>query len=131
MREIVTVLNISNNVVNVTCSTKACKGCHNELFCSKKDSSFSVNNPNNLSITEGDMLEIEIPEKKAVFTVLTTLLFPLLFFIPGYFVGKLIRDNEPLIALIGFLFIALGFLLSSLFFKGRKKEYSPYIVRKL
>ena len=60
-----------------------------------------------------------------------SLLFPLLMFLPGYFVGRALTDNEVFMALTGFLFIGLGFLISWLFFRKRRKEYSPYIVKKL
>ncbi len=131
MRNVVSILSIDKGLVKVGCSSSACSGCHSESFCRNKDTSYIVNNPDNLSLKEGDFVEVEIPEKKAVFTIFMSLLFPLLMFIPGYFLGRLITDNEVFMALTGFLAIGLGFLISYLFFRGKKKEYSPYIVRKL
>lgn len=131
MRSVVSILSIENGTIKVGCSEGACSGCHSESFCRNKDTSYAVNNPNNLPVAEGDFVEVEIPEKKAVFTIFMSLLFPLMMFIPGYFIGKLLSDNEVIMALTGFLAIGLGFLISYLFFRGKKKEYSPYIVRKL
>lgn len=77
------------------------------------------------------MVEVEIPEKKALFTVFMSLLFPLLMFLPGYFIGRLVSSNEIIDALSGILFIGIGFLISHLFFRGKRREFSPYIVRRL
>ncbi len=131
MKTIVNVISNINGIIKVGCSTSACSGCHSESFCRNKDTQYEVNNPLELVINKGDTVEVEIPEKKALFTVFMSLLFPLLMFLPGYFLGRKISDNEITSALFGILFIALGFLISYLFFKGRRKEFSPYIVRKL
>ena len=131
MTQLVSVVSVKNGNVRVGCSSSACSGCHSETFCRKKDSTYEVNNTKGLDVKEGDLVEVEIPEGKAVFSVLMSLLFPLLMFIPGYFVGRSITENEVIMALFGFLFIGLGFLISWLFFRRRKKEYSPYIIRKL
>ncbi len=131
MRTIVNVISNVNGIIKVGCSSSACSGCHSESFCRNKDTQYEVNNPLELVINKGDTVEVEIPEKKALFTVFMSLLFPLLMFLPGYFLGRKISDNEITSALFGILFIALGFLISYLFFRGRKKEFSPYIVRKL
>ncbi len=131
MKTIVNVISNVNGIIKVGCSSSACSGCHSESFCRNKDTQYEVNNPLELVINKGDTVEVEIPEKKALFTVFMSLLFPLLMFLPGYFLGRKISDNEITSALFGILFIALGFLISYLFFRGRKKEFSPYIVRKL
>lgn len=131
MTQLVNVVSVKNGNVRVGCSSSACSGCHSETFCRKKDSTYEVNNTKGIDVKEGDLVEVEIPEGKAVFSVLMSLLFPLLMFIPGYFVGKSATENEVVMALFGFLFIGLGFLISWLFFRKRRKEYSPYITRKI
>lgn len=131
MRTAVSVLSNENGAIKVGCDSSACSGCHCETFCRNKDTSYEVNNPDNLNIKKGDMVEVEIPEKKAVFTIFMSLLFPLIMFLPGYFVGKAISSSEVVMALFGFCFIGIGFLISYLFFRKRRKEYSPYIIRKL
>lgn len=131
MRTTVSVLSIENGVVKVGCSSSACSGCHAETFCRNKDTSYEAVNRTGTALQQGDTVEVEIPEKKAVFTIFMSLLLPLIMFIPGYFVGRAFSSSEIVMALAGFLFIGLGFLFSYLFFRGKKKEYSPYIVRKL
>lgn len=131
MTQTVAVSEVKDGVITVGCSESACQGCHSETFCNRKGTTYEVGNPDNIALEPGDFVIIEIPEGKAVFTILMSLLFPLLMFLPGYFVGRALTDNEVLMALTGFLFIGLGFLISWLFFRKRQKEYSPYIVKKL
>ncbi len=131
MRNVVSIISIENGTVKVGCSSGACTHCHSESFCHNKDTSYAVNNPENIAVEKGDFVEVEIPEGKAIFTIFMSLLFPLVMFIPGYFVGKLLSNNEVVMAVTGFMAIGLGFLISYLFFRKKKKEYSPYIVRKL
>ncbi len=131
MRNVVSIISIENGTVKVICFSGACTHCHSASFCRNKDTSYAVNNPENIAVENGDFVEVEIPEGKAIFTIFMSLLFPLVMFIPGYFVGKLLSNNEVVMAVTGFMAIGLGFLISYLFFRRKKKEYSPYIVRKL
>lgn len=131
MKTIASVISIENGIIKVGCSSSACSGCHSESFCRNKDTSYECNNTSGIPLREGDMVEVEIPEKRALFTVFMSLLFPLLMFLPGYFIGRLVSSNEIIDALSGILFIGIGFLISYLFFRGRRREFSPYIVRKL
>lgn len=131
MKSIVSVISIDDRIIKVGCSSAGCSGCHSQAFCTNKDNSYEAVNRDNIKLNVGDMVEVEIPEKRAVFTIFMSLLFPLLMFLPGYFVGKKFSSSEIVMAMTGFLFIGIGFLISYLFFRGRKREYSPYIVRKL
>lgn len=131
MKTIASVISKAGRMIKVGCSTSSCSGCHNEAFCSNKDTSYEALNKDNIDLEEGDTVEVEIPEKRAVFTIFMSLLFPLLMFLPGYFTGRAFSDNEIVMALTGFLFIGIGFLISYLFFRGKRGEYSPYIIRKL
>ncbi len=131
MTQIVSVISTDNGIVRVGCSSSACQGCHSETFCRNKDTSYEVLNTMGLDLRKGDLVEIEIPEGKAVISVLMSLALPLVMFIPGYFIGKMLSESEVVMAVCGILFIALGFLISFLFFRRRRKEYSPCILRKL
>ncbi len=131
MTQLVSVVSVKDGVVRVGCSSSACSGCHSETFCRRKDSTYEVNNSKGIPVSEGDLVEVEIPEGRAVFSVLMSLLFPLLMFIPGYFTGKALSESEIVMALSGLLSIGLGFLFSYLFFRGRREKYSPYIIRKI
>lgn len=131
MKSIATVISINGRTIKVGCSTASCNGCHSQAFCTNKDNSYEAVNKDNIGLAVGDLVEVEIPEKRAVFTIFMSLLFPLLMFLPGYFTGKAFSDNEIIMALTGFVFIGIGFLISYLFFRGKKGEYSPYIAKKL
>ncbi len=131
MTQLVSVVSVNGSVVNVGCSSSACSGCHSETFCRRKDSTYEVTNNTGINVREGDLVEVEIPEGRAVISVLMSLLFPLLMFIPGYFIGKALTRNEVVMAISGLLFIGIGFFISYLFFRRRREKYSPYIIRKL
>ena len=86
-------------------------------------------NPNGLKLKEGETVEIDLPSKKTINAVLLSLGLPLVLFVPGYFIGRIFTSNDLILLLWGVGFMALGFLFSSIFFKKRKKEYSPLITR--
>ena len=131
MKQIVKVNENNGGTVVVSPLSSSCSNCHNELFCRKKNNLFTVSNPNKIKVEKEDLLEIEINEKRALFSVFMTLFFPLLLFLVGYFIGKLFTSNEIVLAFCGLIFIVFGFLLSYLFFKERRSKYSPYIIRKI
>lgn len=130
MKKNVTVISTDNNKIVVGCDSSHCSGCKSEMFCRNKDSSFDVINPKGIKIEKGDIVEINIPEGKATLSVLISLLFPLLLFLPGYFIGKLFLNNEIQMALFGFLFMAIGFLIAAAFFHFKKRTFTPTIEKK-
>lgn len=131
MTQLVSVVSVNGSIVKVGCSSSACSSCHSETFCRRKDSTYEVINKARVDVIEGDLVEVEIPEGRAVISVLMSLLFPLLMFIPGYFIAKALTRNEVVMAISGLLFIGIGFFISYLFFRRRREKYSPYIIRKL
>ena len=127
MKQNATVLDKKGNEIIVGCDKNLCEGCHASMFCTNKNNSFEVLNPKGLDVKKGEKVEIDMPSKRTLNAVFLSLGLPLILFIPGYFVGKLFTQNELILLLWGVGFMALGFLFSTLFFRKKKKEYSPTI----
>ena len=51
-------------------------------------------------------------------------------FIPGYIVGTLISGSQAVHLIASLAGVALGFMISALFFHRRKDEYSPVVIAK-
>ncbi len=127
MKQSATVIDNNGNKIILGCDKTACEGCHGSLFCTNKNNYFEALNPNNLNVQKGEKVEIDLPSGKTIKTIFLSLGLPLLLFLPGYFVGKLFSQNEFVLLLFAIGSMALGFMFSALYFKKRKKEYSPSI----
>ena len=130
MNKTVTVLEKNKEGIKVGCDASACSGCKSEMFCRNKDTSFIVENPIAIPLEKGDRVNIDIPEGRATLSVMLSLALPLLLFLPGYFIGKIFLKSEITMALMGFLFMAVGFCFSALIFHFKKKYFSPVITGK-
>ena len=130
MEKKVTVIENTKEGIKVGCDASACSGCKSEMFCKSKNTFFTVENPSSLPLNKGDKVTIDIPEGRATLSVILSLALPLLLFLPGYFVGKFFFDNEILMALMGFLFMAIGFGISAIIFKIKKRYFSPVVINK-
>lgn len=131
MKQKATVIENKGDEIIVGCDKSACEGCHGSMFCTHKDNFFEALNPENIDLKKGDKIELDMPSGKTIKSILLSLGLPLIMFLPGYFVGKLFTSNELLLLLWAIAFMALGFLASGLYFKSRKKEYSPSILSKI
>lgn len=131
MEEEVVIFKIDKNKIYVKQSGDTCSMCKSNLFCKNKEREYTVLNKDNLILKEGDNVIVEIKEGRATLSVLITLLFPVLMFFPGYFIGKAITNNELFVALIGLGFVAFGFLLSFLFFHLYNRKFTPTLKRKI
>ena len=130
MKQKVTVFENKGEEIIVGCDKSACQGCHGSMFCTRKENLFEALNPDNIELKKGDKAEIEMPSGKTMKSIVVSLVFPLLMFFPGYFVGRSISDNELVMLLFAVLSMSLGFCIAALFFRNRKKEYTPYVIRK-
>lgn len=130
MKQNATVIEAKGEEIIVGCDKTACEGCHASMFCTNKNNSFEALNPKKIDVKEGDQVELELPGKKTINTIFLSLGLPLLLFLPGYFLGRMFTQNELLLLLWGIGFMSLGFIFSGIYFKKRKKEYSPTIVAK-
>lgn len=116
--------------IMVSCSSKECENCHSSIFCSKKTNSFEVLNPEMLEVNIGDEVVIDLPENKTIFSIIFSLLFPLLMFLPGYFLAKFFTSNELYMVFLGLAFVLLGFLIVGIFFKIFKEKFTPNILKR-
>lgn len=121
------VIRINDEKITVGCDKRACEGCKGNFFCTQKKKEFEAINPKKVDIKQGDKVNLHIPEGKAIFTVFMSLGLPLILFIPGYFIGRLFTQSEGLLLLSGLIGVGIGFLISFLFFRVRKKEYIPAV----
>lgn len=131
MKQTATVIDNKDDKLIVGCDKTACEGCHASFFCTNKDNSFEALNPQKIDVRKGDKVELDMPTGKTIKSILLSLAFPLIMFLPGYFVGKIFTNNELILVLWGLGFIALGFLISYLYFRKKKDEYSPSVSSKL
>lgn len=122
MKQKATVLENKGEEILVGCDKTACEGCHASFFCTNKNNAFEALNPKKIEVKEGDKVELDMPSGKTIKTIFLSLGLPLIMFLPGYFIGKLFTSKELLLALWGFGFIALGFLISGLYFRARRKN---------
>lgn len=130
MKQKVTVFENKGDEIVVGCDKSACEGCHGSMFCQKKDNLFEALNPNNIDLKKGDKAEIEMPAGRTVSSIMLSLAFPLVMFFPGYLIGSRFTSNELMLLLYGVLSMAVGFGISALYFKKKKKEYTPYVIGK-
>ena len=79
---------------------------------------------------KNNQLIIDIPEGRATLSVILSLALPLLLFLPGYFLGRVFFTSEISMALMGFLFMALGFGVSAIIFTLKKRYFSPIVIDK-
>lgn len=114
----------------VGCDKTACEGCKGSFFCQNKETSFEVLNPGRIDVKAGDDIEINLPGKKTVASVLISLGLPLIMFIPGYLLASLFTANPLWLLFAGIGGIAIGFLIAALFFHYKGSEYVPTLIRK-
>lgn len=131
MDSIVTVKDIKPEEIIVSCSGTACEGCHSSLFCRNKDNSFSVANPEKIEIHEGDTVKLSLPTKRSIASTFMTLGLPLLCFFAGMLIAFVLGKSEKLQFLFAFIALALGFLISYIYFRITKQKYIPKIKEKL
>ena len=130
MKQTVTIEEKKGERLIAGCDKSLCESCKASFFCTSKKASFDVLNPENIPLEKGDQAIIDMPPRKTLCTVFMSLGFPLLMFVPGYIIGALISDSQGIMLLTSLLGVALGFVISALFFKANKRKYTPVIVEK-
>ena len=130
MKQTVTIEDKKGERLIAGCDKSSCEGCKASFFCTSKKASFDVLNPDKIPLEKGDQAIIDLPPKKTLFTVFMSLGLPLIMFVPGYIIGRLLSENEGIQLLTSLLGVALGFCISALFFRFNKKKYTPVIVDK-
>ncbi len=127
MKQTVTIQENKDGKLIAGCDRAACEGCKGSFFCTSKKAVFPVLNPEGIPLEKGDKAEIDLPSGKTLFTVFMSLGLPLLMFLPGYFISSMFTKSEGVILLSSLGAVALGFLISAVYFRFHRKKYTPVI----
>ena len=130
MKQTVTIEEKKGERIIAGCDKSLCDGCKASFFCTSKKASFDVLNPDEIPLEKGDQAIIDMPTRKTLFTIFMSLGFPLIMFIPGYLIGKTISESQGVQLLTSLAGVAVGFIISAVFFRLNKKKYTPVIVEK-
>ena len=130
MKQIVTIQGNKDGKIIAGCDKSQCDGCKGSFFCTSKKSDFQILNPEGIDLKPGDKAEIDLEPKKTLFTVFMSLAFPLLMFLPGYFIGAHFSSSEAVRFICSIAGVALGFLISAIYFRVTKKAYLPVVTEK-
>lgn len=116
---------LSRNLVMVGCSTNACSGCKSEAFCNTKSREFEAANDKLLPLEQGMLVSLYLPPGRTIASTLITLMVPLLFFPVCYFLFSGLGEKPA--TLLGFLGMALGFVLVAIYFRLQRHHYLPQV----
>ena len=130
MRQTVTIQENKDGKLVAGCDKSACEGCKGSFFCTSKNSTFTVDNPSGIVLSKGDKAVIELPPRKTLFSVFMSLGFPLLMFLPGYFIASIFTDSQGYLFLASIAGVAVGFIISAIYFRARKVKYTPVVIDK-
>lgn len=110
-----------------------CRNCENKAVCMAGDKPALIRIGNDLKLSEGDRIELDIPPKEKITAGFLLFILPLLFLITGYYVGYSIKPEETagiIGAVIGFAIGLSDIILLQKFLK--KTSYlKPRSVRKI
>lgn len=120
MTQLVTVVQTGNNLLVKNDDIPSAKAATSRRFWGVRERAYSVLNPKDLIVAEGDTVEIFLPPGRTVASSALTFLFPLMLFPVAYILaGRLIPGaGEGLSFLIGFGALLSGFPLSALIRRG-------------
>lgn len=129
MKEKTTVVEIHDDEVVLGCITTSCESCAGNSFCNIQGKTFTATNPKGLDLHVGDLVEVNLPPGKTVFSGFMILMVPLLLFLSGLLGIRafLPEASEGLQALGGFIGLVAGFLIAYIFGRIAKKTYTPTV----
>ncbi|MGN0907078.1 MAG: SoxR reducing system RseC family protein [Bullifex sp.] len=131
MKKEVTVYKDEKGSLIASCDRNACEGCKSSLFCRTKNYSFQVENPEKIKVEEGDTVVIDMPAGKTVLSSFMSLFLPLICFFLGMAAGAFLLHGSEIIqfalALSG---LAIGFLISYIYFRITGRKFTPEIIEK-
>lgn len=130
MKQTVTVLKTDGEKITAGCDKSACEGCKNSIFCRKTDNIFEVLNEKGEEVEAGDKIIIDLPTGKSLFSTFMSLVLPLLCFFAGLFASYVLGYSEIMQFVFALAALAIGFLISFLYFKLTKKSYFPTLESK-
>ncbi len=131
MKKEVTVLKKEEGKIYVGCDREACEGCKGSIFCQRKDTKIELKDEGKVKLEEGDKVLLDLPSGKTIFSVFMSLGFPLLMFPLFYFIASFFTSREQILFLISIIGVAIGFLISAIFFKVKKGDYEPRLIKKI
>lgn len=116
---------LSPTRVMVSCSSSACAGCKSEMFCNTKGRVFEAVNDKKLALETGMVVNLYLKPARTVASAAITLLIPLFCFPLCYYIFRSLGEKPA--TLLGFLGVALGFVLVGIYFKLTKSKYMPSV----
>ena len=111
MKQTVTIEEKKDGRLIAGCDKSMCSSCKGSFFCTSKKASFDVLNPKEIPLDKGDRAVIDMPPGKTLLTVFMSFGVPLLMFVPGYLIGRLISPSEGVQLLTSLAGVAVGFAL--------------------
>lgn len=125
------VQEINENTVLLGCSSTSCNSCKGSLFCKAKGSTFEVHKPSYMELEIGDVVQVNLPTRKTLITILVNFVPALLLFFLGMFISSSFTANELIQFAFGIIGLCIGFLASALFYKKFKDRFQPRIMKKI
>jgi len=110
----------------------ACSACGNTLCKTNRQSILAVN-PENFELKVGDPVEVTVEGRAQAIGAFWVLLFPLILFLAGYFIGRAAfpGPSEAPAALCGLLGLVIGMVAGVFIQSRRRQDAMPRIVRVL
>lgn len=130
MKQTVTIQANKDGCITAGCDKSQCAGCSGSFFCTSKKVDFQVLNPENIELKSGDKAIVEMESRKTLFSIFMSLVFPILMFLPGYFIGALVSDGEGIRFIAALASVGIGFLIAGLYFRFTKRKFLPVVLRK-
>ena len=130
MKKEVTVLEKADGKIYVGCDRNACEGCKGSIFCQRKDTKIELKDDPNVKAEVGEKVLLDLPSGKTIFSVFMSLGLPLLMFPIFYFVASFFTANEVSLFFSGIIGVAIGFIISAIFFHFKKGDYEPKLIGK-
>ncbi len=126
MNSVAKVIDIKNN--NVILEMPKGGGCASSRMFKTTPHTFSLPIPKDQKPNIGDIAIIEIDPKKSILSSFIIFIFPLLLFVPAYYLGLKISNNSQSIStLIGLIGIIIGLIIIFFINKKLNKFFTPKI----
>lgn len=116
---------ISEDLVRVGCATNACTGCKSAAFCNTKGREFEATNDKHFQLESGMVVSLYLPPARTIASTLVTLMVPLLCFPLFYLLFSSLGEKGA--TLMGFLGVAVGFVLVAVYFRHQRHRYLPSV----
>jgi positive regulator of sigma E activity len=109
---------------------EGCAACNNSS-CKSNRQSIQAYNRDNIALSEGETVEVQVEGKAQLIGAFWVLAFPLVLFLGAYFAGRELFPgaNEAPAALCGLLGLVAGMVTGVLIQKRRRLESYPLVLR--